>query len=204
MRKLFENKIIPKHTFSICLNNKGGYLTVGGIYTMHHLSYIVYTNFEGDYYYLNADNIQVSGVNTLDDSEKVMFDSGSSISYFKLNVIKNIVNGLNDYCNEHHCEGTPLKGGKDEFFCFQNAKLDTFPDLSLVFGYANYTIKPKNYMYGNGNFLMSRSCLGISPLRKNIIGSNFMIDYDIIYDLKEERLGFAKSDISFLYLIIIS
>ncbi|RZC94439.1 hypothetical protein C5167_026170 [Papaver somniferum] len=206
-----QNLGLVRNVFGHCFSgNSGGFLFIGE--DLVPSSGIVWTpmsrnSIDESYYspgpaelYLGKQYIGVKGL-------QVIFDSGSSYSYFNTQAYKAIISSM-----MKDLSGKPLEITKDGTLpiCWRGAKPFTsfsevkkyFTPLTLRFksgwrSQQQMEIPPESYMiiskYGN-------ACLGILNGTEvglqddNIIGDNFFQDRVVIYDNEKQKIGWALAD----------
>lgn len=99
----------------------------------------------------------------LNSISNFMIDSGSSLTYFSIEVVDIIVRGLDSYCRKYKCRGKRQTDNRNDRFCYTNPSFDTFPDIVMSFSNTvTISVKPFNYMWSPyGKFLSGRVCLGM-------------------------------------------
>jgi len=99
--ELYENKVISKNMFSICLSHNGGYMSIGGVNHTYHLEN--HTNFV-DLEYNQHYAIYIKYIQILQEyinvsyTWRVVIDTGSTYSYFPNQIYTKISSVLDNYC----------------------------------------------------------------------------------------------------------
>lgn len=208
---LFNLKIINKNIFSLCLGLEGGYMSLGEIDTTYHASkkidYIPLLN--NSNYLINITGIQIGknkriGINILGN-----IDSGVPFTYLPKNIYKELVKEFDQYCTTSKGNNKCGIFQKEEElgYCasFEDRESlyksvnENWPVISLVLGTnIQYSWKPINYYYYYIKKNRRKACLGFKYHHSNkiILGSNFMHEYDIIFDRDQQLLGIVQADCS--------
>ena len=200
---LKRSNIIKKNIFSICLSQYGGYFTIEDINKKYHLSNnISYTNIEwGNHYYINVNSINILN-ETIDISNRIFIDSGTTYTYFPSYYGNKIIDKINEICNK---ENNKNKCGKYEeinnfgsCYSFNNKKdiiyaLDNiFPNITFILNNnIKYIWRPYDYYFNYSN----KICLGFTEMgNKFILGSTWMRGHDIIFNRENFTIGFVEAD----------
>ena len=81
---MYRKQFIPQNLFSLCLDNEGGYLSLGNIYTRYHIcpeiEYIDY-NPTKESYEIETEKIQIKDIEIKSEYISII-NSGSTITYF--------------------------------------------------------------------------------------------------------------------------
>ena len=202
---IFLKKIISNNIFSLCLDKKGGYLSLGNIFDKYHLcpqiKYIDYCP-NNDEYELKIEKIIIKDIE-IEINYSSIIDSSSTISYFPEKVFNNISIALFEICSENEGKCGKLKRIEGYGICsdfnnkneFNNTFPYIFPQIKIFFKNYIFHWEPKNYLV---NLLKNNYgiCLGIDTeknLNKIILGTNFMRGYDIIFDRANYKIGFCEA-----------
>lgn len=97
-----------------------------------------------------------------------MIDSGTSVSYIRSDILNLIIEYLTEYCNVNQCIGMPIRrdGVKNiiiqQFFCYDNASISSFPNMTFYFHDALLFAYPEHYFWNSfGSFGANNYCLGL-------------------------------------------
>ena len=207
--KIFNLNIIDDNLFTICLSKKGGYLSVGTINNFSNSNNINYidllvTSSNYNLYELIINFIQIEDENIYQPTISFI-DSTSNISYFPTNIYNFIYE-------------TFIRDNKTDFSYFEeygfcrinyenvndkNVNLnEIFPKIIINFDGYNFEWEPENYFVESNieieNTNQIALCIGIKESieinDKIILGTNFMINHDIIFDKTQKKIGFTTAN----------
>ena len=215
---LYNEKIISHNVFSLCLSQKGGYFSIGGVNTTYHYEKnITYIPIRKDpFYSLVLDTIHINSINITLINKKgkskysAIVDSGTTITYIPKKPAQKIVKEFNSYCNKEENKnkcGTYSKN-KELGSCFtfdnnthmENAIDIIWPNITFdIKGGYSYVWTPRNYFFNNTDNKPGANhiaCLGFteSPGTQFLLGSTWMHGHDIIFNRGNSSLGFAQAD----------
>ena len=203
---LYNLKIIEKNIFSLCLGHTGGYMSLGKIYKkLHNSNKITYFTLlpSNDSYTIKTDYIDIGKLKKLKINSTSVIDTGTPISYFPNIIFKAFLNAFETYCMKKSKGLCGIfKYNKQYGYCalYENEKemynsIKSWPNIELLFDKVKLNLNPKNYFYKAEN---NKACLGINnhTFLHVIIGSNFMREYDFIFDREKNRVGFVKAKCS--------
>ena len=203
---MYRKQLIPQNLFSLCLDNEGGYLSLGNIYTKYHIcpeiEYIDY-NPTKESYEIKTEKIQIKDIEIKSEYISII-NSGSTITYFPEQVFNEISYAFFSICSEYNGQCGELKRIEGYGICsdfkntdiYFNATRYIFPLIKIKFNNYKFTWKPKNYVLNFSFKNKIRACLGIDTeknLNKIILGTNFMHGYDIIFDRTNFKIGFCEA-----------
>ena len=203
---MYRKQFIPQNLFSLCLDNEGGYLSLGNIYTKYHIcpeiEYIDY-NPTKESYEIKTEKIQIKDIEIKSEYISII-NSGSTITYFPEQVFNEISYAFFSICSEYNGQCGELKRIEGYGICsdfkntdiYFNATRYIFPLIKIKFNNYEFTWKPKNYVLNFSFKNKIRACLGIDTeknLNKIILGTNFMHGYDIIFDRTNFKIGFCEA-----------
>jgi hypothetical protein len=192
--------------FSICFAHKGGYLTLGGYNTTYHdpTDHIHWVQKSIPHTY----RIIVSEIKVGDQSlsgiginyGNALVDSGTTLFYGPSSIIKAMDDSIKRFCslNNSHCGGSQMESNR----CFvinQNKHKSlsdyfaTFPPLNFNLSGEIYTWEPSAYLHLGGK---KEYCLLFQSFHGDsfIFGGVFMKNHDIIFDKKQDKIGFIKAN----------
>ena len=205
---IYNMNLTNKNLFSICLDDEGGYLSLGDIDSKYHLySNISYVNLfsNNELYELEIKKLFVGSFEIKNNYISII-DTSSTISYFPKDIFNMIMTGLfyecinkNDECGKiKRIEGYGICSEFNNSNRMKNAIYSSFPLIKIVFNDYEFNWEPKNYYMNFTSRNKYRACLGFETDEniKNtiILGINFMHGYDIIFDKGENRIGFIEAD----------
>jgi hypothetical protein len=200
--------------FSLCFGTDGGYFALGGInHTFHLEDKIKYIDMiPHEFYKFNMVSFNI-GNDEFNVKEEYLniIDSGTTVSYMPKQLFQQVIERLKQDCN---------KNDKDKCLGFMHYDsgdlcIDQRYDVSLEKFFNSFqTIivkfnsevevqwKPENYLV----FLKDRTyCIGINDWgyiyyknRRNeiLLGTTFMHNKDIIFDLEHKKIGFISANCS--------
>ena len=204
--KMYNLNLIQNNLFSICLSKNGGYLSLGKINDNLYYKNLNYINILSS---SSLKNIFELKINSIEIGEEKIFqesisyiDSTNLFSYFPENIYNFIFQTLK-------------KENKTDFFSYdyennycriindkitKNNLYEIFPNIIINFENYNFEWKSNNYIIESeieeNNIF--KICLGIKKLSGNnekiILGTNFMIGNDIIFDKTNQKIAFIQSD----------
>ena len=204
---LYNLKIIRNNLFSICLGHLGGYLSLGGemkdFRIGENINYIKLIPSDNSYL-IKATDIKIGDMNNIKIKVLGTIDSSTPISYFPNYLFKKIMGNFRKYCinfrGKDKCKS--FYYNKDYGFCikFKNKErmetgIKLWPNIDIYFSKTKFLWNPRNYYYLANS---STACLGINKHNLNhiIFGSNFMKEYDFIFDRNKNRIGFIRAECS--------
>ena len=203
---MYNLNLIQNNLFSICLSKNGGYLSLGKINDNLYYKNLNYINILSS---SSLKNIFELKINSIEIGEEKIFqesisyiDSTNLFSYFPENIYNFIFQTLK-------------KENKTDFFSYdyennycriindkitKNNLYEIFPNIIINFENYNFEWKSNNYIIESeieeNNIF--KICLGIKKLSGNnekiILGTNFMIGNDIIFDKTNQKIAFIQSD----------
>jgi hypothetical protein len=216
---LNKEKIISKRLFSICLNKKeGGFLSFGNIKKDYHqqnnkdimkniINYIPYKIIENGKYSLNINSLSFEkGENLLKNNEKQngIIDTLSALTYLTENIYNNLIKEFLIQCLQKKGNCNNIK--KDERFGYcSNFKskqniikyIDKYwPTLIIGLNGYNHVLTPQKYFIAYSSPDEIKACIGFDKANTNynILGTNFLNGYEVIFDNDNQNIGFIDSD----------
>ena len=204
---LYNLKIIKKDIFSICIGDRFGYLSIGGIHKEYHKSkkieYIINTS--PNVYQIKVETINIGNVKKRKINSNCEIDSANPISFFPAKLFKKMIK---DY--EKFLFFKVIKKNikysfiydHDHGYCaiFENneemkKQIKLWPKIDIFFSKTKFEWEPENYFYRQTE---TKACLGIKnhSLNHIIFGNNFLRGNDFIFDKSRNRIGFVKADCS--------
>ena len=115
-----------------------------------------------------------------------------------IDVVKSI---CNSYENKNACGKLEINKDLGPCFIFDNKQhmkdgvLKYWPNFSFILG-NNYNFKwtPEKYVFNESNKRRTKACMGFNYQRgKFTMGSTWMIGHEIIFDVKNKKIGFAEA-----------
>ena len=209
---LYKFGAIKKNIFSLCFAQLGGIFNIGEInYKIHkeNITFIPMLLDRGIYFGLSIKSIAVNDKNIENFSQygnKILIDSGSTISYINNKIFDEILNLMNEECKKFSKENACGKYTYHSEFghCFY---FQTFEDLDYavynywpiihfnLYGY-DYKWKGENYVFNISTKNQPGACMGINKsYGTNItLGSSWIIGHDIIFDRDNHLIGIAEAE----------
>eukprot|EP01017_Pseudomicrothorax_dubius_P045967 TRINITY_DN8034_c0_g1_i4.p1 TRINITY_DN8034_c0_g1~~TRINITY_DN8034_c0_g1_i4.p1 ORF type:complete len:605 (+),score=96.52 TRINITY_DN8034_c0_g1_i4:156-1970(+) len=196
-------------SFSLCFAPNGGYLGVGGHnYNKHipgqKIKTVPLARTQAQYN-INVHGVKIGGIETglnFDDfnaGQGTFLDSGTTFVYAHQKVHDALIGTINRYCNE---DSKKRCGGDYSYHssrkCFSKPDtisaefFNSFPTLTFMLD-EKIQVKwiPENYLYIEG----TQYCIGIEQLYDRVIlGGNFFIGYDILFDRQNGKVSFIPAN----------
>lgn len=203
---MYEMKIIKRNLFSLCLDEFGGYFSLGEIDSKYHLNPTInYVDLKpnSNLYELEIKNIIID--NTLVQNKySAIIDSSSTISYFPKDIFNLMITGFFSSCADLEGECGEIVRSEGYGVCadFKSEKdlnialYFSWPNINIAFNNYNLIWEPKNYYMNFTSRNKIRACLGFETeekIKNIILGTNFMHGYDIIFDKENNKIGFAEA-----------
>ncbi|KZV29469.1 aspartic protein-like protein 2-like [Dorcoceras hygrometricum] len=204
--QLSSSGITPK-VFSHCLKgegNGGGVLVLGEILD----SRIVYTPLvpSMSHYNLYLQSIAVNGqllpidpaVFTTTDKQGTMIDSGTTLAYLVEGAYDPLVTAVTASLSPYV---TPVVSNGNQCYLVKTSVTEMFPPVSFNFaGGASLVLRPVDYLIQMG-FSDSAAiwCIGLVKVKNEattILGDLVLKDKIVVYDLANQRIGWADYDCS--------
>jgi hypothetical protein len=204
---LYSMKIIKSNIFSLCLDEYGGYFSLGEIDTKYHIDRnISYVNIfsYNELYQLEIKNIFI-GETEINNIYLSTIDSSSTISYFPKDIFNSMMAGIFAECLDKNGQCGKIKrmegyGICSEFMDLKEMKKalnGIWPTIKIIFNGYEFIWEPRNYYIDHSSETKYRACFGFDTDEKMnsiILGTNFMRGYDIIFDRENNRIGFAMAE----------
>lgn len=215
---LYNEKIISHNMFSLCLSQKGGYFSIGGVNTTYHYEKnITYIPIKRDAFYtLSIDAIHINSLDISlvhkkgNNKYSAIVDSGTTITYIPKKPAQKMIKELQSYCNKEENKNKCgiYSKNKELGSCFsfdnnthlENALENVWPNITFdIKGGYKYVWTPKNYFFNNTDDKPGAThiaCLGFSESTGTqfLLGSTWMHGHDIIFNRGNRSLGFAEAD----------
>ena len=186
LETLFASSEISKEMFSLCLSPVGGELVVGGFDSKTHKSEIIWTNMQiMQFYKVFPVSCEIAGQTIATDFGKTIVDSGTTLTYFPTAFYKALKEQINISCKNcvkkgENCWNT-AEGFPDANLKFQDGAVVSWPAKN---GYLGFKKGSQSWCY---TFADSESV-------ETVLGASFMINHDVVFDLKNLKIGFANAD----------
>ncbi|KAK4471388.1 hypothetical protein MN116_004820 [Schistosoma mekongi] len=185
---MIKQGVVDSPVFSFYLNRNitnvlGGELMIGGIDDKYYTGEINYVNLtENSYWLFEMDNLTISDLSVCTDGCLAIADTGTSMIAGPTDEVKQINQKLG---------ATYLPGGIYTVSC---DAIDSLPSIDFVINGKHMTLEPTDYI-----MKVSKICLtgfiGMDLPRKKlwILGDVFIGKFYTIFDMGENRVGFAKA-----------
>ncbi|KAI4304711.1 hypothetical protein MLD38_040186 [Melastoma candidum] len=197
---------VTPNIFSHCLRGDGkggGILVLGEIVEPN----IVYSPLipSQPHYNLNLQSISVGGqklaidstVFSTSNSQGTIIDSGTTLAYFAEAAYNPFVTAITESVSG---SARVFSAQGTQCYMITSSVTEAFPQVSLNFEGATMTLSPQDYLLQQDAVEGSQVwCMGISKIPgqdMTILGDLVLKDKIIIYDLANQRIGWAKYDCS--------
>jgi len=210
---LFDSKRLQSNSFSLCLGQIDGILTIGGFNESLHLEPIKWINlFDHEFYSVKISTFKIDDKDVLiesDDFSKMyktgtIFDSGTTFLYLTGNIYLKVIQGFKEFCKvEENCKARTIRVFGEPQRCYIydlktrfNEFLRSFPDIVAVFDdFVEYRWKPEEYLFAwpeTPNYY----CTGIYNNFEggNVLGGIFMRGKDVVFNRSDDLIGFSSSE----------
>ena len=217
---IYDLNIIPNNYYTICLSRKGGYLSLGQMvssdsYDNNNINYInLMPKSQNNLFELKINYVQIGEQNI--NLEYISYiDSSSKFSYFPTKLYNEIIDiFISEIKNKENKDD--LFEVDDQYgYCriFNNKEeegndiYEKYPNIIINFDGFNFEWEPQNYIisYEIEEQNVVKSCLGLKETFENnndennnnnkvILGTNFMIDHEIIFDKTNQKIAFINSN----------
>ena len=195
---LYNLNIIDEKIFSICFSKKNGYLSFGRIKNNEQeINNIGILSSVNNYYELKINYIKINNIKI--ENEYISYlDTSNSFTFLPKNLYEQIIANL-------LFKNNILKEDAEYGFCAiinKNEKNDfyfNFHDIVINFDNYDFIWKSKNYFneYKIINNDEIKLCLTFKELNNNnkiIFGTDFMNEYEIIFDKNNQKISFINND----------
>ena len=209
--RLYNLQIIKEKIFSICLSKNNGYFGLGGnigmdtyIQNGQEINYINILSSENNFFELKINSIKINNIK-FENEYIAILDTSKSNSYFPKNLYEQIVANLLFKNNK-------LEEDSEMGFCTiikeeeENNFYSNFHDIHFHFDNYIFIWKSKNYFnkYKNINDEHEiKLCFSFKELNtddnidddnKIILGTDFMIEHEIIFDKNNQVIAFINTN----------
>jgi hypothetical protein len=193
--------------FSLCFADKGGYMTLGGYNNSYHdqKDHIHWVQKAMPYTYV----IKISEIKVGDKIVKhegnyvdALLDSGTTLFYGPTPAVSAIEEELHAYCmeNGNKCGGHARKKNCYEY---DPKTHKTLAEFFASFPPLNFNLSGEVYIWEADAYFFQQTsteyCLSLQKqnVAKNFVfGGVFMKNHDILFDKKNDRIGFIKANCS--------
>lgn len=199
-------------SFSICISEEGGYLTLGGFNKDRHLpgqklSTIPYE----DNYRILVKSVRRDGTtdNLQSDPMEYILDSGTTYIWLEDTLYNSIVSSVDDFCHESdkNCLGTkynPIRSCWRANTGHEQDKIDkvisTYPPINFYLGdeEIKISLSPLEYFVvekeSNGMIKVCSSFRNGAQVGETLLGNQFFKNYDFYFDREDEKISFVRSN----------
>lgn len=218
---LYDLNIVQNNYYTICLSRKGGYLSLGQIMSSsgsydnnnYNINYInLIPKSQNDLFELKINYIQIGELKT--NQEYISYiDSSSKFSYFPSKLYNEIINNFNSEAKKRENKDDLFIVDDQYGYCRifnskkeENLIYEKYPNIIINFDGFNFEWESHSYIisYEIKEQNIVKSCFGLKELFENnndefdnnkvILGSNFMIEHEIIFDKTNQKIGFINSN----------
>jgi hypothetical protein len=203
-----QRNIISKNLFSLCYAPNGGYFSLGGINSTLHTTGISYTNLaESPYYKVNLLDIVLNNNEdfTINNNYFTIIDSGTTLSFLPDPLYQQVMKKVDLFCAQlDNCLGSAHKTDIGQCYKVKPGVTETdfvnsLPSFTFIFNRdLRYDWRPENYLFNNtkANDHQHTYCMGFNGWSSNeiLLGSTWMHNHDIIFDVENMRVGFAEAN----------
>lgn len=221
MAHMLNAKRIERNIFSLCFGVAGGNFVLGGVDYSRHSTDVSYSPLLGDrtgWYPVHVKDIQVAGSSlgvdaaSLNTGKGVIVDSGTTDTFFVSGASRAFDSAFSRAAGVDYST-TKMKLSRQTFAALPNITIilsgmkgDGTDDVELEIPPQKYLTPLDNvgtYYYGNIHF-SERSGGGLTSLFPMlatlvltvclvVIGASVMIGYDVVFDVDNNRVGFAEA-----------
>jgi len=216
---LYDLNIIPNNYYSICLSRKGGYLSLGqilgsGSYNNNNINYInLMPKSQYNLFELKINNVQI-GEQYINQEYISYIDSSSKFSYFPTKFYNEIINFFYSEIKKRENKDDLFIVDEQYGYCRifnnkeeeENVIYEKYPNIIINFDGFIFEWEPQNYIisYEIKEQNIVKSCFGLKESFENnnnesnnnkvILGTNFMIEHEIIFDKTNQKIAFINSN----------
>lgn len=195
---------VPHESFSLCFNQVGGQLALGGT-VQNHLTPMQFTPFAKKntwYYLVTVKSIYVGshklpGIFMQYMNEKTIVDSGTTDTFLPVKIAKPFIKAWEGISGRRYTNNLQLYTYEQ----FEKLPIVTFE----LDGGLRWEVEPSKYMedvsdnksssqtrwHGKRGFI---SRIYVTEPKGAVLGSNAMMDHDVYFDVANRRLGVAKAN----------
>jgi len=182
--------VVDSPVFSFYLNTAadgtaGGELTLGGVNPNHYTGDITYVPVtQQQYWNVGLDGALVGGQQVSIATNLAAIDTGTTLIVMPTADAK----AVNDLVG-----GTLIPNGDGSYSI--SCQTDSLPTFSIQFGGQKFDIAPKYYVLSNGDGTCVSGFAGMDMFEMSmwVVGDVFLRPYLSVYDLGQNRVGFAAS-----------
>jgi len=182
--------VVDTPVFSFYLNTAkdgtaGGELTLGGVNPDHYTGDITYVPVtQQQYWNVDLEGAFVKGQQVTISTNSAAIDTGTTLIVMPTADAK----AINDLIG-----GTLVPDGSGAYSI--PCQTDSLPSFAIQFGGQQFSIDPKYYVLDNGDGTCISGFAGMDMFMMSmwVVGDVFLRPYLSVYDLGQNRVGFAKS-----------
>eukprot|EP00928_Gymnodinium_smaydae_P031481 TRINITY_DN23090_c0_g1_i1.p1 TRINITY_DN23090_c0_g1~~TRINITY_DN23090_c0_g1_i1.p1 ORF type:complete len:450 (-),score=34.87 TRINITY_DN23090_c0_g1_i1:42-1190(-) len=195
--QLLANGQLDKEVFSLCLNEHGGAMSLGGINESWTplLSPLQWVSYSRSYYIaVTSIDLMKNGsaelVSNLQGSS-FLVDSGSTYTYFTVDVASRLKLAVQRACSDASYCGAAVRHSSSCWRIEQEADLDLFPSLRISFLTATFDWKSRGYLrQSRSSNLWCYAFYGDPPMT---FGASFLRHNVFVFDRDSKKIGFASA-----------
>lgn len=125
-----------------------------------------------------------------------LVDSGTTYTYIPRTAHSKLVTAYKTFCSvdkTSRCKGKTVTYDKTSVACYNQlsrSEKQTHPDLQFETPGGTLCIPPEQYFFEE----RGKSCVGfLRDTSSFVLGGNFMINYDVIFDREKGKVGMARA-----------
>ena len=209
---LYNLNIIDENLFSICLSEEKGYLGLGQIlgiekylHLQQEINFINLLYSSDNLFELKVNYIKINSIK-IETEFKSVLDTSKSNTFFPKSLYDQIItclilnnNNLKQYSEHEFCSLIDMSE--------ENAFYDNFPDIIINFENNIFIWKSKHYFseYSTIEPNKIKLCISFKELNndddngKIILGTDFMKDYEFVFDKTNQKIAFINTDCDKLF-----
>jgi len=211
VQAMYQAGAIESNAFSLCFTRSGGYMSLGGTFTDHHLEQMKFSNISRDHgwYSLKVEAVSVGNISVVNShtleafatGKGTILDSGTTDTFLPKVVAPELASVWKDWSGLDY-------SNEPRFYTLQ--EFEQLPDVTITFaGNVTLTITPESYMEGvpasstgdmdkarpfwKGKHQLTNRLYADEPLGA-VLGANSMFGHDILFDSQEHRVGLARAN----------
>lgn len=185
---MVSQHLVNEPIFAFYLDRKegaktGGELDLGGVDSTHYTGEIYYEEvIQEEYWMIEMDSVSVGGT-TICTKCRAIADTGTSL----------IVGPTAEIANIQKIIGAVEHSGGD--YTVDCSQMDKLPNINIVLGGHNFVLTPKEYILVESEDGVTYCISGFMGMQLDffILGDVFLGAYYSVFDLGNNRVGFAES-----------
>lgn len=201
MQAFYDSGSIPSDAFALCFSRTGGIFSLGGPATSAHTEMMMYTDLvtsrhhgksHESLYVVNIVSIFIGdepvegGFDGFSTGKGTVIDSGTTDTFLPISVAAPFratwekVTGMT-YTNEEQIL-TP-------------EQLSNLPQITFnLSNNVKWSVAPRSYMENISSSNTFKNRIYLDEKAGAVMGSNVMVDHDILFDIENQRLGLASAN----------